>query len=209
MLLYLIRHGETDHNRDGLGLGRADVPLTPHGLAQSEAVARRLASEPVSRILSSPLQRAATVAAAIGQARGVEVELRDELAEMDIGETEGLAFAEMRARFPEFLSRWTGPAAAATPMPGGESLDDVRDRILPLLAGLRTSSEQAVALVSHNFVIRVMLCELLGLPSSSFRSFGVDLASVSAISFDRGRLNVRFLNDCCHLAHLEPSRYGA
>lgn len=206
MLLYLVRHGETGPNRDGLGLGRADVPLTARGLAQSEAVARRLAGDPITRILSSPLQRAATIASAIGRARGVAVELREELAEMDIGETEGLAFAEMRARFPDFLAHWTGPGAAGVRMPGGESLDDVRDRIVPLLAELRDGSEQAVAVVSHNFVIRVMLCELLGLPSSSFRSFGVELASVSAISLDHGRVNLRFLNDCCHLAHLEPSR---
>ncbi len=197
--IYLVRHGETAFNRDGKGLGRADIPLTGLGERQAEAVGGAFSGVPVARIYSSPLARALRVAEAVARVVGIPVEAREELTEMDVGETEGLDFAHMRTRFPEFIRRWTGPDAAGTALPGGESLRDVAGRLATLAAELRDPGGGDVVVVSHNFVIKVLLCTLLDVPLENFRAFQVDLASISEVSVRTGRVSVRRLNDVCHL----------
>jgi broad specificity phosphatase PhoE len=205
MILYLIRHGQTASNRDGLGLGRDDVPLTEEGVRQAAALGSRLAEEPLDRILVSPLRRAVRTAELVAGERGIALEVRDELIELDVGLTEGLPFPEIRERYGDFLSQWQSDDCASVRMPGGESLDDVASRVRPLLAELREAPEQALAVVSHNFVLRVMLCELLTAPARQFRAMPLGLASVTTVILERGRVNVRSLNDRCHLEMLESS----
>ena len=202
VLIYLVRHGETAHNRDGIGLGRSDVPLTDHGRAQAAAVGSRFANVLVERVFSSPLSRAKTVADALAGRSGLVPIVHEALLEMDVGETEGLAFPEMRQRYPTFLSEWASQSGHRVQMPGGESIEDVARRLAPFVEILRTLNATSVAVVSHNFVLRVVLCDLMGVGPAAFRSFTVDLASVSAVSIDRGRVSLHYLNDRCHLADL-------
>ncbi len=202
VLIYFVRHGETAHNRDGIGLGRSDIALTDFGRAQAAAVGRRFIDVSVAEVYTSPLSRAKAVAQAMSMHSGSVPVVHDALTEMDVGETEGLAFPEMRQRFPAFLADWAGPLGHQVRMPGGESIGDVALRLAPLLQLLRNADAQALAVVSHNFVLRVLLCELLGLGPAAFRAFTVDLASVSAVGIDRGRASLHYLNDTCHLADL-------
>jgi broad specificity phosphatase PhoE len=204
VIVYLVRHGQTGHNRDGLGLGRADVPLTHLGERQAEAVAAHLAREPLARVFSSPLGRAQKTAAAIAAPQGIEVESRDALIEMDVGETEGMTFAAIRERYADFLELWASEGCASAVMPAGECLDDVARRLDPFIDELRALPDAAVAVVSHNFVIKVLLCRLLGLEINHFREITIDLASLTTITLHGERVNVRSLNDCCHLRLLEP-----
>ena len=88
--IYILRHVESEANRAGVGLGRTDSPPTELGRRQIAATSDALAQAPLSRILTSPLQRARLLAEAIGAACGVEVESRDELIELDVGDLEGL-----------------------------------------------------------------------------------------------------------------------
>lgn len=197
--VYLVRHGETAFNRDGRGLGQADVPLTELGERQARAVGAAFAGSPLACILSSPLTRARKVADAIAAETGVAVETRNALTEMDVGDTEGLGFAEMRARFPEFIREWAGPHAVDTPLPGGESLRDVAGRLGPILAELHSVGAGDVVVVSHNFVLKAMLCALLDVPLENFRAFQMDLASITTVTLRNGRVAVGRLNDVCHL----------
>ncbi|MBI2765686.1 MAG: histidine phosphatase family protein [Chloroflexi bacterium] len=204
MIVYLVRHGQTAYNRDGLGLGRADVPLTPLGEQQAAAVGARLATEPITRIFSSPLGRALATARAVGGERAIAIEPRVELLEMDVGHTEGMTFAAMREQHGEFLKEWAGPNGEHACMPGGERIIDVDARLSPFVDELLTLDEAAVAVVSHNFVTKLAICRLLGLPLATFRSFATDVASISTFDVRGGRVMVRALNDICHLNTLEP-----
>jgi broad specificity phosphatase PhoE len=205
VIIYLVRHGETAYNRDGLALGRADVPLTEAGRRQAAAVASRLAGRPLDHIYTSPLLRCTATAEAIAGERGISIEPRDELIELDVGETEGLVFPAMRERYAGFLREWAGPEGHLVRMPGGERLVDVEARLLPFLERMRTDRPHgAVAVVSHNFVIRVAVARWLGLPVSAFRSIAADIASVSTLrAREDGTIVVRSLNDRCHVAELE------
>jgi len=208
VILYLIRHGETAYNRDGVSLGRKDVGLTPFGERQAAAVARALAKQPLDHILSSPLARALATASALGSARGVKPEVRNELIELDAGEAEGLTFPELRERFAVFLSEWAGPNGHEAVMPGGESICDLDRRLGPFIEEVRHASATAVAVVSHNFVLRVLACRLMGLGAASFRNVVFDVASISAFAIDPGRVVVLKLNDVCHLDVLNLDQGG-
>ncbi|WP_322795987.1 histidine phosphatase family protein [Tepidiforma sp.] len=198
-LLYLIRHGETAANAVGEGLGRRDVPLSPFGREQAHCLAERFASVPIDAVLSSPLRRALEVSRPIAERHGLAVDIRPELTEMDVGATDGLTSAEIRERFPEFIAAWTGENPAPVRMPGGESLQDLAARVLPLAEELLHGPDRVIVLVSHNFTLRVLLCLLLALPLESFRTFRLDLASVTTVSIQHGRTVIQALNDVCHL----------
>ncbi len=208
MIIYLVRHGETAYNRDGFGLGRMDVPLTERGQAQAHAVGRRLASAPITHVYTSPLDRAASVARAIAGERTAIIP-RDELIEMHVGETEGLTFPVMRERHAAFLREWGGESGHVAVMPGGgESIVAVAERVAPFIEELLGSGLETAAVVSHNFVLRVAVCQLLGLPVSSFRTIAFDLASITTVQIERGRVGVHSLNDTCHIADLNVDPAG-
>ncbi|HEX6030651.1 MAG TPA: histidine phosphatase family protein [Tepidiformaceae bacterium] len=203
MIVHLVRHGETPHNAGSITLGREDVPLNELGRRQAAALGVRLAPEPLSVIYASPLTRARETARAIAGERDIAVEIRDELIEMDVGETENIPYEEVRRRFPEFLEAWRGPHPEDVVMPGGESLRDVAARVDAFLGGLRTVPAEQVVVVTHNFVLKVLLCRLLEVELSAFRSFTTDVASLSTVVLRDGRIAIRVLNDRCHLHELE------
>jgi broad specificity phosphatase PhoE len=203
MIVHLIRHGETEHNRTGLTLGRADVPLNELGHRQAAALGSRFADHPLGAIYCSPLSRARETARAIAGERDIPLYEREELVEMDVGETENITFAELRERYPDFLREWASDSPETARMPGGETLVEVASRLDPFLADLRAITHDHIAVVTHNFVLKLMLCRLLDIDVRSFRAFGTDVASVSTVIVRDGRISVRVLNDRCHLHPLE------
>ncbi len=198
--IYILRHVESEANRAQVGLGRTDSPPTELGRRQIAATAEALADEPITRILSSPLQRARLLAEAIGAVRSVEVESRDELLELDVGKLEGLDWSITRERYGDFLRAWRGDEAAETPMPGGESLVDVLRRSRPLFDSLVDDPADGAALiVSHNFVVRMLLVHALDLPVRAWRRFDVGLAGLTTLRVQDGVPVVERLNDRHHL----------
>jgi len=126
--LLLVRHGETEYNRRGLALGRADVSLNETGRRQAERLRLALAEAPLTAVYTSPLVRAVDTAMSIATAHAKEVLIEDDLVEMDIGEVEGLTFPELRKQFPALAQNWGGPDGPTFRMPGGERLVDVQRR---------------------------------------------------------------------------------
>lgn len=201
MRLFLVRHGETDHNKSGLALGRADVPLNDTGSMQVRQVADALARETFSGLYASPLLRTRSTADAIAGSTGCTVTLDERLIEMDVGELDGLPMAEVRARDPGFLERWVGPDGHQLRMPGGESLEDVRDRSWAFVQELdKKHGEETVCVVTHNFVILALLTTALGLDLSSFRRMRHGVAAISVIDVTGDKTQLLRMNDTCHLA---------
>ncbi len=199
MRLLLLRHGETAHNAQQLALGQADVPLTDRGRRQAQAVASRLGGEPIAAVYSSPLRRAVATATPLADARKLAVQTASDLIEMAIGEMDGLTFAEVRERYPEFLRLWLSDQLADAVMPGGESLRQVQARVWAALESIRARhAEETVAVVTHNFVILSILCQVLDLPLARFRVLRHDLAAVSVLELTPERAFVVSVDDRCH-----------
>jgi broad specificity phosphatase PhoE len=200
VILYLVRHGETNHNRNSLALGRADVPLNDRGISQAARLGDALAAEPISAIYSSPLARALQTAEAVAWRRGARVQIRPGLIEMDIGETDGLTFPEVRERFPGLLETWITDDGPRQPMPGGERLVDVQKRAWDCVQSLATlHANDTICAVTHNFVILSVLTTALGVDLAGFRRLRHGVAAISVLDVGPARVRVRRMNDTCHL----------
>lgn len=199
MRLILVRHGETEHNRDQITLGRADVPLTERGRAQAAAVAATF-TRPPAAIFTSPLSRAADTAAAIAATTSVGAVIDESLTEMDVGDLEHLTTHDLRARYPEFVAEWLSPAAGDARMPGGETLREVQDRAWTAIERMRSAHPDAeVVAVTHNFVILTVVCRALDLPLGQFRRLRQALAARTVIDVRQGACTLLQLNDTAHL----------
>jgi broad specificity phosphatase PhoE len=203
--LTLVRHGQTDHNRGGITLGRADAPLNARGQLQARAIAASFLRPP-DTIYSSPLARCRETAEAIARHTGVAITIDDALIEMDVGEMEHLSREELRAKYPDFLRSWLSGEGADARMPGGETLREVQARALVAVERMRAEQGgRAVVAVAHNFVIRMLLCDALNLPPGEFRRLQHSVGAISRIEYgepakEGGGTIVTRLNDVTHLA---------
>ena len=199
MRLILVRHGETEHNRGKLTLGRADVPLNHLGRLQANALAASFTHAPTA-IYSSPLMRTLETARAISAATGVDVAVEPDLVEMDVGEMEHLTGTELREQFPEFVRAWLSAKAGEARMPGGETLGEVQERVWRAIERMRAAHPVGeVVAVAHNFVILTTLCRTLNLPLSEFRRLRHGLASRTVIDMVDCGATLIHLNDHAHL----------
>lgn len=198
--LFLVRHGETESNRRGLALGRADVPMNDLGKAQAARLAEALRSEPIAAVYTSPLSRTRETARLIADALGLDVQIDDSLVEMDVGELDGLEFADVRERYPGFIETWLSQDGPDHPMPGGESLREVRDRAWRFVErSAKAHGTETVCAVTHNFVILTMLASALGIDLGSFRRLRHAVAAISLLEWDGKVWRVAKMNDTCHL----------
>ena len=99
--LLLVRHGETDWNRDERFQGQANPPLNETGRAQAVGLSVALAATPLGAVYTSPLERAFVTAEIIAAPHDLEPVMVAQLREMYDGSWEGLTRAEVEARFPD------------------------------------------------------------------------------------------------------------
>jgi len=199
-LVFLVRHGETEYNRRGLALGRADAPLNETGRRQAECLREALAQVPLTAVYASPLVRTRDTAARIAEVHGLEVQVEDRLIEMDIGEVEGLTFSEIRERFPVVAKNWAQPTGPTFQMPGGERLIDVQNRAVDAIEALAARHQnETFCVVTHNFVILSFVASVLGIELAQFRRLRHGVAAIAEVDVRPGRSRVVRLNDTCHL----------
>lgn len=201
MRILLARHGETPWNAEGRYQGQEDIPLSPVGEAQARSLGERLADVPITRAVASPLSRARrTAELALGGARAHLLSLDTGLMEIAHGTWEGLLASEIRERDPERLQAWRD-APHEVLMPQGESLQHVFDRAWPALSraceGL--GADDALLVVAHDAVNRVLLCHVLGIPFARLWTFRQAPTTLNLLEGpDVDHLDVVRLNDCAH-----------
>jgi broad specificity phosphatase PhoE len=177
-VLVLVRHGETDANRDGLLLGRADPPLNTRGREQVARLAAWLgAGTAPLAVLTSPLRRARETASAIAATWGVEVAVEERLVEVDYGDLDGVRLGTLSA---DVVSRWrTDPHFAPV---GGESLAGVRARVAAFAQEVFASlADGPVIAVSHVSPIKAAVLWALDLPDLYAWRMHLDLGSATRL----------------------------
>jgi broad specificity phosphatase PhoE len=148
--IYLCQHGRTPLNREGRLRGRLDPELDLVGLAEARDLAALLGQLAPTRVISSPLKRAAQTAEVIAEAAGVEVELDDRLVDRSYGEFDGELSTEVAEKYGR-------PSAA----PGVESTADLVARATTVLDGIVRDTESGpVVVVTHDAVIRYVLADI-------------------------------------------------
>lgn len=197
--LILIRHGETDWNKEGRCQGFSDIPLNNEGVRQAEALALSLRGRGLKAVYSSPLKRAYDTALRIARYHELDVVTEDGLKELNQGLIEGLTQEEISRKFAGLLESWRSDAGSVA-MPEGESLEDLRRRAwssVERIIGENPNGE--VAVVGHNLTNLVIICNAFGVRLSDFRKFRQDMNAVSIIRCVDGKFSLQLLNDTCHL----------
>jgi broad specificity phosphatase PhoE len=198
--LILVRHGHVEGIAPERFRGRRDLPLTAIGERQAVATARRIAAtwRPAA-VYASPLARCVATGAAIGAPFDLEVRPDPRLTDFDYGQWHGLGPEEVRARWPEEAETWYRAPHLAV-IPGGETLQAVLERTTRALHEmLRRHPEDAVVLVGHDSVNRVILLHALDLPLSRYWHIEQRPCAINELSFDAGAFVVRTINETWHL----------
>ena len=161
--ILLVRHGETDWNRQRRFQGHADVPLNASGRAQVRALAEQLPREQFAALYTSTLRRAAESAEILGAALGVDVHPRAALREVDVGSWSGLTVAEIEARYPQGFARWRDWRREG--WEDGEAYADFSRRVVGALHEIAGDHPgQHVLAVTHGGPIRAALAAALAIP---------------------------------------------
>jgi broad specificity phosphatase PhoE len=179
--IYLIRHGETQANREGIFRGRGEVPLSPAGLKQAGELRAHFSSLKVERVFSSPLKRAAETATICFPLQAIE--LQELVNNLDLGRWAGRKKKEIAQEEPELWRRWLEEPEKMS-FPGGESLAAVKARTRHFNLLLAAAHEEQIAVVSHRSVLKALLAEALGLGEKWFWKFHLDNASVTVLLHD-------------------------
>lgn len=180
---HLVRHGETEWNRDGRIHGHADADLTDHGRRQMRRIAERLAGCSFSAVYASDLGRAVESARIIVEGRGISIESDPDLREFSYGEWEGLTSEEAEAQDPEAYAAQMALDNDAFAAPGGEDARQVLERVRRFYRSVseRHQPSEDVLVVAHAGSIRALLVCLLGLPDDRFWRSKVDRGSLSIV----------------------------
>ena len=212
MRLLLIRHAESQGNFEHRLQGRCEFPLTAKGTQQAEALASRLATEPLAAIYSSPIGRALQTAEIIAAKPGLDVAQESGFQEYDFGEAvSGLTWDEIRKRNPEIIEALQKDDSQFPRYPGEEGRAAFQERVRRTYReiAVRHTGDSSVAVVTHAGPITVLVLDALSRPYSRPIPFVLDNASITTIEINNGAAPhlpsfvVTSINDACHVGNVQ------
>ena len=167
MRLLLIRHAESQGNFERRLQGRREFPLTTKGIQQAEALASRLAAEPLAAVYSSPIGRAMQTAEIIAAKLGLDVTAEPDVQEYDFGDAvSGYTWEEIRERHPEIIEAFRRDSPDFPDYPGEEGRAIFQERVRSACGRItaRHKGDTSVAVVTHAGPITVLICDALSRP---------------------------------------------
>jgi 2,3-bisphosphoglycerate-dependent phosphoglycerate mutase len=174
--IVLVRHGETDWNRENRFQGHADTPLNDNGREQARALTATLGGERFAAVYTSPLRRAHETAQILAAALVLEPVPDPSLKEVDVGSWSGLTRTEIEARYPEGFARWLEYGHG---WDDGETYEDLGSRVVSGLLRIAAHHEgDQVLAVTHGGPIRSAL------------------AAAENIGFDEARRSIHVVGNC-------------
>ncbi len=205
LTILLTRHGHTDLSVPDRYLGRRiPASLSQQGREAAEALGNRLASVPIDRVISSPLERAQETATLIVGERGIDVETDERLIEFDYGGWEGMTTDEVSSRLHDEYELYDANPAIYRPG-GGENGNQAALRAQALIDYLLEwwggIGDRTILLVGHSSINRVLLAAITGVPMADYRRrFLQDWTNLTVLRWedpDSGPLLV-LVNDMAH-----------
>jgi len=140
----------------------------------------------------------------LAEAHGLTPQPLPGLGSMDYGDWAGQLTSDVARQWPGLYRQWRQDPFIIQ-VPGGESVQDLRERALTAVHRIlsRHNDGETIALVSHQVVTKSLVCTLLGLPGPSFWRIGQDLCNLTSLDYDpaSGEFFLASLNDTCHLHH--------
>ncbi|MFO7538625.1 MAG: histidine phosphatase family protein [Chloroflexota bacterium] len=196
--ILLIRHGQTDWNRDGRWQGHNDIPLNQTGIEQAQALAQRLTGWPVTHLYSSDLQRAAQTATILGQTLGIDPVLNEIWRERDVGLFSGLTSPEVAHTYPD---AWARRLNGILEPPEGESYEALHQRAGAALDQLLARHNgDMIAVISHGALLHAVAAHVLGIEAGQYNRISFrGNTGLTVIEANDGYTTLVRLNDTSHL----------
>jgi alpha-ribazole phosphatase len=182
MILYFIRHGQTDWNVKGKIQGSYDSELNDTGINQAKELGQKVLDLNIkfSKIYSSKQKRALKTAEILSNVTAVEYSPEEGLEEINLGDWEGLSWKEVREKYPKEYEEWY-QKRRYTKAPKGESYQDMLDRVLAAIHKIIAINTDDVAIVTHSAVIMCLQCYITDTPFHDMGKFKADNADITAI----------------------------
>lgn len=160
----LVRHGQTDWNLARRFQGQTDIPLNNTGIDQAHKLASKLVEDRFDAIYSSDLSRASQTAAIIAETLGLSFIEDARLREICKGVFEGLAYDEVKEKYPLDLQRdHDDPVYSRTP--GAETVAEVAERVRAAANDITNLHPYGrILLVSHGLAVATLVCQANQIP---------------------------------------------
>jgi len=193
--IILVRHGETEANKEGIFRGRADFPLNENGLRQAEALARELARFKVDFVISSPLSRALKTAQKIAESQSCPLRVDERFTNISLGKWEGVPHKVVAEKYPREYELWlTQPEKLK--IPGGETLSEVMTRsVAALVEYAETNSGRTFVVVSHRAVLKPLIAGLLEIKEPYFWKIHMDTGAYTVFHHTKARGFVLYVHN--------------
>jgi len=192
--IYLVRHGETDWNKNLRFQGQTDILLNETGIQQAIKVREFLKNKKLNYIFSSDLSRAIQTAEIIADNHNLKLIKYQGLREMNFGEWEGMTYTEIKENYPELVNKWFEDPSSVNP-PGGESLQDFQDRVSDDFNEIiNKHRDKKLLAVAHGGVIRTWLASVLKMPLAHYWKLEVDNTGISLLKYYDDSPVLKYLN---------------
>jgi probable phosphoglycerate mutase len=202
--LILLRHGETDWNRELRFQGHVDVSLNAVGLEQAERLARRLAGEEAHSLYASDLLRAQQTALPVARELGLPTVIDPDFREQCFGRMEGLSVDEIKAQHPEAWEGWLRFHEDYC-MPEGESTRQFHTRVLAATQRVAAAHPgQTVVLVTHGGVLDMIYRTARSLGLNGPRQGDIPNAGLNRVRVRESGIDILAWADTAHLADMPP-----
>lgn len=181
MILYLMRHGQTDWNAKGKVQGWQDTPLNALGIEQARKAAEKLQNEEIETIYASDLKRTKKTADIISGALDLPVHYTKRLREMHFGKAEGVKKTDLEAKFSYTYQAFNDincPDRYDISYPNGEKIGEVQQRFMKFFTKLLEDRRQKVLVVTHGMLIRIFT------ESCFKKTIRIDNGSALKITYD-------------------------
>ena len=200
--LLLIRHGETDWNRELRFQGQVDVPLNATGHEQALRLGMRLASEAVHRLYSSDLVRTVQTASPAGERLALPGMADRALREQAFGVIDGMSVPDIQRDHPDIWARWLDFDPDYAP-PGGETQRQFHDRVMGAMARLaHAHGGQRLVIVTHGGVLDILYRVATGMPLGGPRQCDIPNAGINRLRTDGRHVDIVSWGEVQHLADL-------
>jgi len=200
--IILVRHASTAHNENGLWQGRADYELSDGGRKEAGLLAERLKDEAFDIVYHSPMKRAVQTAEIIAKHHNAEFKVIDGFIEIDLGDFDGAKHTDILKKHPEIHRNWV--LDIDTQIPGGESFNDIYERVKPGVEEILASPYGKILVVGHAMVNRAILGRIMDMGPIPARKFRVENGAYSRFFVYETRFGKHIALDAWNItSHLE------
>ncbi|MDD5747935.1 MAG: histidine phosphatase family protein [Actinomycetota bacterium] len=182
MRIFLVRHGQTELNREARFRGMSDARLNNSGIKEAVSAANIVGEEKISAIHASRVRRAVETAQIISETTGAEVFLDEGFLDVDYGGWQGLTVEEVRKTFGDEALRVWRKEPLSFVFPHGDRMRDVHERVKSAIMRLISDyPEENVCVVTHLAILKVAFISMFDLPGGWFWKLEIENGSVSSV----------------------------